>query len=147
VYHAFNKAENFKTVMFNGMRSLSWTLDFNVNPMCMLLMQRVDEMVYILEEIIIKPCANTEAACEAFFQRAMVYLPQVDAYQRPLTVKIYGDASGHQQRTSGSQTDWAIIKQFFEKWLGTLAPEFHTAASNPAIRDRINCVNSRSATI
>jgi hypothetical protein len=142
-YSAFTQEGNVQSVSFDGMRPLVWSIDFNVNPMCMLLMQRVEEVVHVLEEIVIKPAATTEAACAAFLQRAEMYLKQVPAYQRPLIVKIYGDASGNQRRTAGVRTDWQIIKEFFGMWRGTFAPEYYVAAANPLVRDRVNCVNRR----
>jgi hypothetical protein len=143
VYRPFDKAENVKPVRFDNLRPIVWSLDFNVNPMCMLLMQKVEEMVHVLEEIVVRPNANTELACEKFEERIMPYYNQVPTWQRPLTIKIYGDASGSQRRTAGTQTDWAIIRQFFTKWRGTFEPELLYTTSNPIVRDRINCVNGR----
>ncbi len=142
-YYAFDRAVHVGPVSFDVMRPLVWSIDFNVNPMCMLLMQRVEEMVHVLEEIVIKPEANTEAACQAFLKRALVHNAQVPFYQRPLTVQVYGDASGNQRRTAGVSTDWAIIREFFGNWRGTFEPAHYTASVNPGVRDRINCVNSR----
>jgi hypothetical protein len=61
-----------------------------------------------------------------------------------MKVKIYGDASGNQRRTSAAaQTDWMIVKQFFERWKGTFMPQYYTANANPAVKDRISSVNAR----
>jgi hypothetical protein len=142
-YYAFDREENVRAVRFDGMWPLVWSVDFNVNPMCMLLMQRVHEVVHVLEEIVIKPEANTELACQKFLERGLVHNAVVPHFQRPLTVNLYGDASGNQRRTSGTATDWALIKQFFRDWVGTFEPRYYTATANPLVRDRINCVNSR----
>jgi hypothetical protein len=109
----------------------------------MLLIQKVEDMTHVLEEIIIKPDAYTELACKVFAERAMAYYKLVPSHQKPLIVKIYGDSSGNQHRTSGAETDWAIIKQFFKLHVGTLQPEYYIPASNPSVRDRVNCVNAR----
>jgi len=143
VYAMFNRAVNVKPISFENLYPLVWAIDFNVNPMCMLLMQRLQDEVCVLEEIIIKPNAYTEMACETALDRLMFYYKQVLVWQRPLTVKVYGDASGGQRRTAGAQTDWAIIRAFFNKWVGDFSPQFHTVSSNPRVRDRINCVNAR----
>jgi hypothetical protein len=143
VYHAFDKSQNVQGVSFDRMRPLVWSIDFNVNPMSMLLMQKVDDMAHVLEEIILKPEGYTESACERFGERALTYYNQVPTYQRPLIVKIYGDASGNQRRTAGSQTDWATVREFFAKWVGTFAPEYYITSANPPVRDRIACVNRR----
>jgi hypothetical protein len=138
VYYAFDRQTNVKSLDFLPHAPLVWSLDFNVNPMCMLLMQRQDSAVHVLEEMIIKPDANTLAACEAFHKRAQA----LTAF-RPLNVEVYGDASGNHRRTSATVTDWALIRQFFSTWVGVYKPSFHTSTSNPAVRDRINCVNAR----
>lgn len=142
-YYAFAREVHVQSVSFDVLRPLVWSIDFNVNPMCMLLMQRLEDMVHVLQEIVIKPDANTEAGCEAFLKRALPLDAQVPYHQRPLTVKVYGDASGGQRRTSAAATDWALIRQFFQRWVGSFQPEYYTASVNPLVRDRVNCVNSR----
>ena len=143
VYHSFDPADNIKPVSFDPLRPLVWALDFNVNPMCMLLMQKIDEITHVLEEIIIRPNANTELACQKFEERALFYYNLTHSSQRPFPIRIYGDASGGALRTSGSQTDWTIIREFFTKWVGTFLPQYFTMSSNPLVRDRINCVRGR----
>jgi len=111
--------------------------------MCMLLIQKIEDVTHVLHEIVIKPNATTAKACDVFFEQARVLEQQVPMYQRPLIINIYGDASGNQKRTSGAQTDWAIIKDSFSKWVGTFVPHFFTNTSNPFVKDRVNCVNAR----
>jgi hypothetical protein len=142
-YGAFAK-DNIQRVHFDGLYPLLWALDFNVDPMCMLLMQKIGEMVHVLEEIVIRPNANTYRACDKFLERADFYHAQVPHFQLPLTVKLYGDATGSQQHTSaGSQTDWTIIKDFFTNFRGKYAPQYFYATANPFVYDRVNCVNAR----
>ena len=143
VYYAFQREHNVHPVAFDGLRPLVWSLDFNVDPMCMLLMQRVEDVVHVIEEIVIRPNANTEAACQAFQLRATELNKGVPHFQRPFQVHIYGDASGGHRRTSASETDWTIIRNFFSLWRGTFHPLFFHANINPAVRDRVNCVNTR----
>jgi hypothetical protein len=142
-YYAFDPAVHVKPLSFDMLRPLVWSIDFNVNPMCMLLLQRIDDMVHVLEEIVIKPDANTEKACQAFLARAMHHQARVPHYLRPVAIQVYGDASGNQRRTSGTSTDWALIRQFFGQWRGTFEPAYYTATMNPGVRERVSCVNSR----
>jgi len=143
VYHAFDPAANVRPCPFNPIYPLIWSLDFNVNPMCMLFMQRVADEVNVIDELIIQPEATTEAACQLFHKRAQPLYWQVPGYQRPLTVEIYGDASGNHRRTAGSTTDWQIVRNFFNAWKHLYRASFHTANANPLVRDRVNCVNAR----
>jgi len=137
VYYGFDPVSNVQAVQYDPYIPLVWSLDFNINPMCMLLMQRSDDTVYVLDEIIIKPDANTELACQAFHKRARALNPN------RMQVEIYGDASGNQRRTSSVNTDWTIIKNFLGQFPTLYHPTFHLPKANPAVRDRINCVNTR----
>jgi hypothetical protein len=142
VYYAFDRAVHLEPVTFHNLYPLAWSLDFNVNPMCMLIIQRVGDIVYVLDEIILRD-SNTPKACVAFFDRLTHLLNKVPAHQRPLHLEIYGDASGNQRRTSGTDTDWAIIRHFLAQYKGQVNPSIHANTSNPLVRDRVNCVNAR----
>jgi hypothetical protein len=56
-------------------------------------------------------------------------------------VRVYGDAAGGSRQTAG-KSDYQIVREFFRT-----APEFnatyHVPAANPAVRDRINAMNSK----
>ena len=54
----------------------------------------------------------------------------------------YGDATGDQRRTSASRTDWQIVKEFFGRHTDRYQPQFRVPRGNPAVKDRINCVNA-----
>jgi len=136
VYYAFDPALNVQSLDYDPYLPLVWAIDFNVDPMCMLLIQRSGDSAYVLEEIILKD-ANTEKACQTFHQRVFA-LTQEKTY-----LEVYGDASGNQRRTSASATDWTIIRKFLEQCPNRYTARFGTNTSNPQVRDRVNCVNSR----
>jgi hypothetical protein len=142
VYYAFDRAVHLQPIAFDPTHPVIWSIDFNVNPMCMLLIQRIGDNVQVFDEIVL-PNANTEAACQAFLERLEPLYKRVPSYLWPMPIKVYGDASGHQKRTSAADTDWTIIRQFFARWKGTFQESFHVLSANPPVRDRINCVNSR----
>jgi hypothetical protein len=140
VYYTFIPSCHIRQLAFEPSHDLIWSIDFNVDPMVMLLIQRIDDIVYVFDEIVLRD-ANTEAACQAFHERVEPLYKLVPPFQRPLNILIYGDSSGNQRRTSGSETDWQIIRQFMSKWKGQYQPSIRTTASNPPVRDRVNCVN------
>ncbi len=144
VYYTFKPAVHVKPLEFDVLHPLIWAIDFNVNPMSMLLIQCVKDgkIVHVLDEISLKH-SNTQEACNAFLERLSPNHKLIPAYQRPLKVQVYGDASGNQHRTSGTITDWTIVKNFFANWVGSLEHTVHVNKTNPAVRDRVNCVNSR----
>jgi hypothetical protein len=144
VYYPFDRKIHVKPLLFEFRRPVVWSIDFNVNPMCMLLMQRADnDEVHVIDEIVL-PNAHTAAACDAFLERIEVYHRMVPMSWRPMQIHVFGDASGNQKRTAAADTDWTIIKtHFFAKWVGTYHPTYRIQSSNPPVRDRVNCVNSR----
>ena len=136
-YYAFQRTGNVRPSRYQPGRALIWSMDFNVDPMSSVLAQREGDTVYVLDEIIL-PDANTPAACEAFYERTR---PMRE--MGPVTLQVYGDASGNQRNTAGARTDWSIIRDFFGSKRGEFEVTFRIASANPAVKDRINCVNSR----
>jgi hypothetical protein len=111
--------------------------------MSMLLMQRIRDDVYVFDEIVLQPDANTTRACEAVLERIKPLYKLVPAHHLPVELHIYGDSSGHQRRTSADATDWTLIRQFFAPWKPRFNISIRDTSINPAVRDRVNCVNSR----
>jgi hypothetical protein len=137
-YHAFDRALHVRPCTYNIGARLIWSLDFNVNPMCSVIAQRDGDNVEVLDELILED-ANTWLACERFWQRVQPYRHKYGA----LAIDIYGDASGHQRRTSAAATDWTLIRQFFGQLRGQVVTTIRAAESNPGVRDRVNIVNGR----
>ena len=135
-YHAFS-AGNVVPCEFRKMDALIWAIDFNVNPMSSVLVQRSGDAVRVLDELILEN-AHTGLACEAFVARTNDW-----ARGTNLCVEIYGDASGFQRRTCGTDTDWSLIREFFNQRRGVYTASIRALPSNPGVRDRINIVNSR----
>jgi hypothetical protein len=136
-YYAFERTQNVRKLRFDGRVSLSWTLDFNMNPLCSVLAQVYNGMVYVLDEMIL-PDSNTLAACEELLSRTQKW-----AGGMPLAIAVYGDATGEQHRTSASRTDWQIVKEFFGRYKDRFSASFHVPSANPPVKDRINCVNAK----
>jgi terminase large subunit-like protein len=139
------RPSNIRDVRFEPAVPLIWSLDFNVDPMSMLLMQRVGDQVNVLEEIVVRSNENTtEAACRIFAEHATPYAAISGRIYGALQVHIYGDASGSQRRTAATDTDWNLIRAFFRHFhKGTIEISCRFANINPLVRDRINCVNAR----
>jgi hypothetical protein len=136
-YYCFSRGETVQRCGYQPGLPLIWSLDFNVNPMCSVLAQRVEDRIYVLDELVL-PDSNTVAACDAFLEKTRHWNAL-----GPMTVEVFGDASGHQRRTSGTGTDWSLIREFFARWRGTYNAGVRAATSNPGVRDRVALVNSR----
>jgi hypothetical protein len=128
---------NVKNFRFSPGLPLYWSLDFNMNPLCSVLMQVSNGVVVVLDELIL-PDSNTLSACDEFLSRTEKW----NAGSK-LSVQIYGDSTAEQRHTSASRTDWQIIKEFFGRYRDRYNVTFHVPSSNPPVKDRINCVNAR----
>jgi hypothetical protein len=138
VYYPFDRAQNVKNYRFDPQVQLSWSLDFNMNPLCSVVAQvRPQGAVVVLDELIL-PDSNTLAACEEFLSRSAKWFSGT-----PLPVCVYGDATGEQRRTSASRTDWQIVKEFFGRYPERFSVTFRFPSANPAVKDRVNCMNAK----
>jgi hypothetical protein len=144
-YLSFGRESNLREVRFEPSVPLIWSLDFNVDPMSMLLMQRIGEQVHVLQEIVVRSNESTTVqACRIFVEHAAPYANIVSRIHGALEVHVYGDASGHQRRTSAAATDWSLIRDFFRTFhKGAIEISCRFATTNPLVRDRVNCVNAR----
>jgi len=137
-YHAFSSA-NIRPCQYRPGARLIWSLDFNVNPMCSVLAQAHDGEVEVLDELILHD-ANTVLACERFWERIRSWRT---AARGLFEIDIHGDSSGYARRSSASFSDWHLIRNFFAQHSGQALAHIKAGNSNPAVRDRINIVNSR----
>jgi hypothetical protein len=138
-YYAFERSANVCECRYQPGVPLIWSVDFNVNPMCSVVAQRVDQTVSVLDELVL-PDSNTPAACEAFLQRAQERFLQGPL---PIPLRIYGDATGDSRNTAASRTDWKIVRDFFDTKKAAFTASLRVPSSNPPVKDRINCVNAR----
>ena len=136
VYYAFAREQNARPYNRDSAAPLFWALDFNVNPMCSVLGQTINGIVRIFDELIL-PDSNTLKACEEFLARTQKWCSG-----SPLSITIYGDASGQQRHASASRTDWQVIKNFFSRYTDRYRVTFRVPSANPPVKDRINCVNA-----
>ena len=131
VYEPFEHAVHVREVALNDTLPLLWALDFNVDPMCSVIAQIDGEMVYVLDEIVLRR-AGTLDACEEFRQR-------YPAQQSSL--RVYGDASGNQRSTTGN-TDYQLVRSFLTR-AGYKNVTYLYNRSNPLVRDRVAAVNAK----
>jgi hypothetical protein len=131
VYDAFRRDQHVGETGLISAYPLLWALDFNVDPMCSVVAQRVNDDFVILDEIVLSR-ASTYQACQEFWQRYPSH---------PGGLIVYGDASGQNLRTTGS-TDYQIVRDFFAR-TGYRSAEYRVPKANPAVRDRIQLMNSK----
>jgi hypothetical protein len=133
VYAGFEREGNVKQLQLEADRPLLWALDFNVDPMCSVVAQRVGEEIRVLDEIVLRR-ATTAMACEEFRRR-------YPRHARGLTV--YADATGARRQTAGG-SDLAVLReQLGHGEYGEL--RFRVPRSNPPVRERVELVNAKLA--
>jgi len=157
VYYAFERTKDVREVEYDPRHPLYWTLDFNVDPACSLLCQVIPPAIktdaarlktlgdpghklHVLDEIVLRD-ANTPQVCRAFHERTQQWVNALDDFQQ-MQVRIYGDATGERRQSSGSRSDWQLIREFFTRNQDVCSISEHIPNSNPPVRDRINSVNA-----
>lgn len=134
-YYTFDR-KNVQSLHFNPRYPLFWSLDFNINPMCSVIGQRIDGEVYVLDELVL-PDSNTASACCEF---ASYVSRWTSISPMPFQIELYGDATGNGRHTAASRTDWEIVKEILRRYPYKVTNK--VPSSNPPVKDRINCVNA-----
>jgi len=121
VYHAFDRRKHInKAVEWGPNDKLYIGLDFNVNPLCAVLVAKRGDMLYIYDEIYLTNSNTFEMAKEI-----LKTIPHRN-------VEIIADETGNRRKTSSNMTDHEILRR-----AGLDVVKFR----NPAVRDRHNNVN------
>ena len=130
-YHGFDRDVNIRNVEWKKYETLYWALDFNVDPMCSVVVQKSGDEFHVIDEIVISR-ASTADACAEFRSRF------------PNGVRkliICGDAAGFTVQTTGT-SDYTIIQQFF-KGEGDIETDYKIPTRNPFVRERVNMMNAK----
>ena len=125
VYYNFHPVENVVDRKIEWSKPLHIGMDFNVDPMSAAVAQIEKDKVYFLDEIVIYS-SNTDEMCQEIRDR----------YGTKIPIFVYPDPASKQRKTSaGGRTDLSILQN-----AGFKVKVKH---KHPAIRDRVNAVNSR----
>ena len=134
VYYAFDRKLHLldeDLPIMNGF-PVNICFDFNVYPYSVSWNQMLaNDNVRFLGEYVAKTYSNTEEACKEIKK----ILP------RDIDVVVYGDASGRNGAANSNVSNYQIIDTEFKSYFKTVS--YRVPTSNPAIKDRINCFNSK----
>ena len=134
VYYSFDREKYVlkeEEPLMNGF-PVNICFDFNVYPYSVSWNQVLtDQNIRWKGEWVSKSHSNTEEACD----EVMKLLP------RDIDVVIYGDASGRNNAANSNVTNYQIIDQKFKNYFRSV--QYRVPTSNPAVKDRINCVNAK----
>jgi hypothetical protein len=130
VYTSFEREGNVGETVVDESLPLLWALDFNVDPMCSVVVQvHRDGRVVVLDEIVLSR-ASTYDACSEFLER-------FESHMGGLV--IYADATGARMQTTG-KSDLVILRDELKNYG---AVDFKIPPSNPAVRERIQLMNAK----
>jgi len=125
VYYNFHPVESVVDKQIDWTKPLHIGMDFNVDPMSACVGQIEKDKIYFLDEVIIYS-SNTDEMVEEIRNR----------YGTKIPIFIYPDPASRQRKTSaGGRTDLSILQNAGFKVKCKL--------KHPAVRDRINAVNSK----
>ncbi len=125
VYYNFHPVDNVVKKQIDWTKPLHIGMDFNVDPMSACVGQIEKDKVYFVDEVIIYG-SNTDEMVQEIRDR----------YGTKMQIFIYPDPASKQRKTSaGGRTDLSILQN-----AGFKVKVKH---KHPAIRDRVNAVNSR----
>jgi Terminase large subunit, T4likevirus-type, N-terminal len=130
VYSSFDRRNNLRSACVDPRSPLYWALDFNVDPMASIVLQKLSGKFFVIDEIFLRH-ATTQEAAQEFLRRYPQHLAGV---------RVYGDAAGQHSQSSTGMSDFDVIREFFAA-NSMMRPSYHLSRANPAVRDRINLVN------
>jgi phage terminase large subunit-like protein len=108
---------------------LLWSWDFNVEPLCSVVAQKIDGTYHVRRELVLEQGSIAEM-CERFREA----FPRHES-----EVWVYGDASGRGRPAQTGQSDYTVILQTMKTYpvpLRLKVPE-----ANPLVSMRVNAVN------
>ncbi len=157
--YRFDESVHVRETDFDPSFEVRIGVDFNVSPMSIVIAQvkeviadplrriLTNERIYSIEvhdELSLNDSTTAEAADELV--ERLRKLPRLGDRLR---LRVSGDASGNQRRTSsGSQhstvakTDWQILKDGLNRHSHLFHVVYDVRSSNPSVRDRVNKLNS-----
>lgn len=114
-------------------------LDFNVNPMSWHLGQFRGPISYWFDEIHIEDTNTEECATELVAR--LVKLRDAGLLKANPQVQLVGDATGNSRNTKATKSDYDLIKLALDN--AGITWTDGTPDSNPAVKTRVNSVNTR----
>jgi len=122
-----------KELEYNPDLDLIHTLDFNVNPLCSVILQeQPNGEVWAIDEIHIAGSARTWDATDAFLGRYGEHKGDV---------RVYGDASGRARSTKSDSSDFDLIESAYRPVFGRRLA-MRQGYSNPSVHNSVQDVNS-----
>jgi PBSX family phage terminase large subunit len=127
--------DNIKDINYCSDLDLHICCDFNVDPMCWLLMHKTEDKYFFFDEIVIENTTTRECATE-FCNRYPHHVGNII---------INGDASGKSRSTQSEYHNYTLIKNTLQD-SGYRKIDFNLRQWNPPIKNRILAFNNKIMT-
>lgn len=125
VYYAFDRREHVKECKFDPKRPIYVGMDFNIDPMSVIILQEQDDgTVWAVDEIVLYG-SNTQEAADELSRR---YWRQINQ------ITIYPDPAGNNRNHDRGESSLEILRES-----GFKSIKFK--AKHPLVQDRVNAVN------
>jgi len=115
---------------FRAGREIFIGADFNWNPLAWVVGRVEGDRVLLFDDLSVT--GTTDDAVREFLRRYPRERTSVGA------IRVFGDASGYQRRSSSPSTDWEMVREGLQR--GGYAPVLDVPESNPRVDDRLNVV-------
>lgn len=116
-------------------------MDFNLNPMSWILMQKRIDDWWLFDELYLED-SNTQEASVALVEKLRELEAETGYDLKKYGLILIGDASGKSgQRAAAGQSDYDIIYNELKK--NSIDFEDLTPDSNPMVKDRVNTMNMK----
>ncbi len=135
IFYNFDRNLHIKDLSYEKQLPLLVSSDFNVNPMCWSIWQEHGEELWCIDQLMVSGSADTGTCCSEIYSRYFA-----DGKQNRFLL-WFGDSSGRSGSTKSQNSDYAIIKQFFES--KGIDIQIKVPLANPSIRDSANAVNAK----
>ena len=127
--------ENIKPISYQPDMDLHIACDFNVDPMCWLLLHKTEDKLFYFDEIVLENTTTRECA-EEFCNRYPSHTGKII---------INGDASGTSRSTQSELHNYMLIRKTLER-NGYDKVEFNLRSWNPRIKNRVLAFNNKVLT-
>jgi hypothetical protein len=148
VYFTFDRQAHIKPLTFDPRFPLIWTLDFNIDPLCSVLLQEIDttteterrvgktsRVFHAIGEIALKD-ARTTHAVDAFVKRVRPWVDDGKLKQ----IYLHGDPAGAAGHTSSPDSDWNIVRRELRQKLPNVDVLFQVSRKHPEVKVRVAAV-------
>lgn len=128
-------SDNIKEINYCSDMDLHIACDFNVDPMCWLILHKTEDKLFYIDEIVVENTTTRECAREF-----------CDRYPNHTgNIIINGDASGQSRSTQSEVHNYIIIKNTLQEF-GYHKVDFNLRQWNPPIKNRILAFNNKVMT-